>query len=235
MSVPNQKRIIIGERKKRDRENLYAMINLEALQEAMKNLKGSSLKLWLYCDKNQNKYEFDLSRVACQDWGIKKYSYYSGFADLVMKGYLVPIREGSNTYIFCETANSENKKIICSKYQIQNWEIQNDESENQIGQSEKEKRMSENLERNITNNIDSTKIIQDKTIVTEKATEAEIMILKDVIRTCTLGFFENSDVDNMRKLLQKYSSFTTPAEKIEHMSSNEKFALNCFHQNYCSQ
>lgn len=83
-------------------------MNLEALQKAMNTLKGSSLKMWLYLNKNQEKYTFELSRAACLEWGIKKDSYYDGFKELVEKGYLVQAREGSNYYIFYESPQSAN-------------------------------------------------------------------------------------------------------------------------------
>ena len=39
------------------------MNNLDALQMAMKTLNGSGLKLWLYLNKNQDGYRFELSRL----------------------------------------------------------------------------------------------------------------------------------------------------------------------------
>ena len=50
-------------------------MNLIALQQAMKDLKGSSFKLWTYFNKNQDNYRFELSQKACAEWGIKKDSY----------------------------------------------------------------------------------------------------------------------------------------------------------------
>ena len=74
----------------------------------MKTLKGSSLKMWLYFDKNQEKYAFELSRAACLEWGIKKDSYYDGIKELMEKGYLVQAREGNNLYTFYESPQSGN-------------------------------------------------------------------------------------------------------------------------------
>ena len=89
MSVPNQKIVEIGTRTARNGNNLYATMNLDALQQAMKTLKGSSLKMWLYFNKNQEHYAFELSRADCLEWGIKKDSYYDGIEELIEKGYLV--------------------------------------------------------------------------------------------------------------------------------------------------
>ena len=104
MSVQNQKIVQIARRTKRDKDNLYAMTNLEALQQAMSTLKGSGLKMWLYLNKNQDNYRFDLSRQACEEWGIKKDSYYDGIRNLIDYGYLRPLCAGSNIYIFFKTA-----------------------------------------------------------------------------------------------------------------------------------
>ena len=84
------------------------MYNQDALQQAMTKLKGSGLKMWLYINKNQDNYRFELSRKACEDWGIKKDSYYDGFNDLVKHGYLRLSKEGSNVYHFFENALAEN-------------------------------------------------------------------------------------------------------------------------------
>ena len=85
MSVPNQKTVKLAPRIKRDSKHLYCMANLEALQAAMSILNGSGLKLWLYLNKNQDGYRFELSRVDCANWGIKKDSYYSAVDELVNK------------------------------------------------------------------------------------------------------------------------------------------------------
>ena len=84
------------------------MYNQDALQQAMTKLKGSGLKMWLYLCKNQEKYQFELSRQACLEWGIKKDSYYDGFNDLVNNGYLRLSRPGSNVYHFFENASAGN-------------------------------------------------------------------------------------------------------------------------------
>lgn len=91
MSVANQKVVQIAPRVKRDSSHLFSMMNIDALQMAVQELKGSALKMWLYCNKNQDGYKFELSQKACHDWGIKKDSYYEGVRELMVKGYLLPI------------------------------------------------------------------------------------------------------------------------------------------------
>jgi hypothetical protein len=78
------------------------MFHLDALQRAMNTLKGETLKLWLYFVKNQDGYQFELSQKALAEWGLKKDAYYKAVNKLIEVGYLTPVREGSNIYIFSE-------------------------------------------------------------------------------------------------------------------------------------
>lgn len=64
----------------------------------MCNLKGETLKLWLYCNKNQDNYQFELSQKALQDWGLKKDAYQTAKKKLMELGYLVPTSEDSNDF-----------------------------------------------------------------------------------------------------------------------------------------
>lgn len=150
MSVPNQKIVQIAPRVKRDAKHLYATINIDALSSAVQDLKGSALKMWLYLNKNQENYKFELSQKACQLWGIKKDSYYDGVRELESKGYLIPIHEGSNIYKFYETPPSEKPKS--------EKPIFFSETENPL--TGFQNRPSEFPQRNNTNN---TRIIQNKT------------------------------------------------------------------------
>ena len=159
MSVPNQKIVQIGKRTVRDGKHLYATMNLEALQLAMKTLKGSSLKMWLYLNKNQEKYTFELSRAACLEWGIKKDSYYDGFKELMEKGYLIQAREGSNYYTFYESPQSINPNSAETKNYF--TEESTYPSVNQNYRYENPKEMAANQYRN---NIYNTDILQNNTL-----------------------------------------------------------------------
>ena len=121
------------------------MQNLIALQQAMKDLRGSSFKLWTYFNKNQDNYRFDLSQRACAEWGIKKDSYYKAVKDLIEKRYLVPLSQESNIFCFYELPLSENQQNFSPK--------QNTASEIQFVISETARR----------NNTDNTLIKQNKT------------------------------------------------------------------------
>lgn len=87
----------------RNKENLYAMMNVDALNEAMKNLKHAELRLWLYLNKNQNHYELDLSpaavRKAC---GLPESSCHRAVEGLIKAGYLALDDGATNTYTFHE-------------------------------------------------------------------------------------------------------------------------------------
>ena len=68
----------------------------------MRVLSGSGLKMWLYFNKNQDGFRFALSQKACEEWGIKKDSYYKGISELIDKGYLWKENEKGNSYYFFE-------------------------------------------------------------------------------------------------------------------------------------
>lgn len=149
MTFPNQRIVKIEPRIIRDSKHLFATINIDALSYAVTELNGSALKLWLYLNKNQENFKCELSQKACQQWGIKKDSYYNGFEELVKKGFLVQEVNGSNIYRFYENptlANSE-KPV---------WFSEKEETISEI-----QMKKSEIPQRNNTNN---TVIKQNKTI-----------------------------------------------------------------------
>lgn len=101
-TTPNQK-VVVVKKERCDKNNCYATINLEALQEAMVDLadKPTALKLWLYFAKNQNEHCFAFSPADCiQNWGFKKTTLYENFAVLEERGY-IKCKEG-NIYYFIE-------------------------------------------------------------------------------------------------------------------------------------
>lgn len=195
MSVANQKIIKLAPRTKRDKEHYYATMNLEALQAAMQTLNGSGLKLWLYLNKNQDGYRFELSRVDCAKWGIKKDSYYSAVEELINKGFLIQDHYGSNFFWFYETASSERAKSF---------------SEIPIEISENQKEKSEKPERNNTNN---TEIIKNITLDDDNADgvivdcgNAAIQSESDFDKRMAewFGTFKREKVCDSTDLLDKY-------------------------------
>ena len=146
MSVPNQDIVKVGKRPTYDEKHKFCRTHLDALQEAMNNLKGETLKLWLYLNKNQDDYQLELSQKACEAWGLKKDAYYTAKKKLIELGYLTPINEGSNIYIFSEKPKEENGLSEKPK----NF------SEKPKNFSEKPKDFSEKPQRNTTNTTNTT-------------------------------------------------------------------------------
>ena len=143
----------------------------------MNDLRGETIKLWLYLSKNQEDYRFELSPKDAAAWGLKKDSYYKAIDTLIEKGYLSPVSEGSNTFIFFEAGASEIQKQKEETKMVIS-EIQNISSEKQKAASEKQKAASELPERNIINN---TNILKENTTEKEKEkgiTEKSKMLLK---------------------------------------------------------
>lgn len=148
MSVPNQKIIKIEARPSYDVEHKFTRIHLDALQQAMINIKGESLKLWLYLYKNVDNYQLELSQKDCEAWGLKKDAYYTAVNKLIELRYLTPIQAGSNIYTFSEfpkekSVDSEKPKSL---------------SENQKSLSEKPKNLSEKPCRNTINTTNNTTV-----------------------------------------------------------------------------
>ena len=104
-TVPNQK-VVKVQKEECNANNLYAMYNQEALRRAMLDLKGETFKLWCYLGKNQNDYEFALSRVDALNWGLgSKSSYDRAVKELIEKRYLV--ETSPNHYDFFEIPREE--------------------------------------------------------------------------------------------------------------------------------
>lgn len=100
MSYPNQKKITI-DKMPCNSHNKYAVINQQAMQKAMCQLKTmGSIKLWLYLAKNQPDYKFDLSCAECGNWGIKPDAFHAAVNELINKGFL--IHDKANEYTFIE-------------------------------------------------------------------------------------------------------------------------------------
>ena len=93
--VPNQKEVVVN-KEKCNKENLYATINLAAMDKAAQDLDAGAFKLWTYFAKNQNGYKFALSSKAVErDFGIKIKQYNNAIKELTDKGYLIHIQGDS--------------------------------------------------------------------------------------------------------------------------------------------
>lgn len=124
MSVPNQK-IIQVQKAPCNKNNLYCTINLEALQQAMSELSGAGLALWLYLSKNQNGYSLELSPADATSWGIKKSSFYRAIDELTKLGYIRYLK--GNVFAFCENPSPKMELIKSQnetqKNQVPKWDL----------------------------------------------------------------------------------------------------------------
>lgn len=103
VSVPNQD-IVEVHKEPCDKNNLYALINIEAMCMASKDLTPAQFSVWLYFAKNQAGYTFAVSPAAAlNEMGIKKDTFQKAKQVLKEKGYLVENpAKGKNHWIFVE-------------------------------------------------------------------------------------------------------------------------------------
>lgn len=113
--VPNQRTITV-KKEQADKNHLYTINNLQALDEAVNVLQSKGgFKLYMYLAKNQNNYNFALSSADfCQWSGLAMTAYKTAFEELKEKGYLIP-KDKQNTretiYTFYEKARIENNNV----------------------------------------------------------------------------------------------------------------------------
>lgn len=108
-TVPNQKTVTTRSAK-HDKDNLYATINIKAMEIAMSLLKPNTFKVWCYMAKNQNNYTFALSCAdACAFCKMSKPTYLASIQELIDNGYLVNTH--GNSYDFYEMLPEE-KEVI---------------------------------------------------------------------------------------------------------------------------
>ena len=109
-TVENQK-TVTTKGAKHDKENIYAKLNIDAMQTAMMMLKPNTFKLWCYMAKNQNNYTFALSAVdACRFCNFSKNTYHTAVQELIEVGYLV--NTGANNYDFWEEIQEYDVPIV---------------------------------------------------------------------------------------------------------------------------
>lgn len=110
---PNQRSIRIN-KEASDSENLYTIINLNALNLAIGILSPNAFKLWVYLDKNRKGFTFALSRQNTMNTcSFSKGTYRKAFDELVAEAYLV--ETGKNQYDFYELPKSEDVLIRIRK------------------------------------------------------------------------------------------------------------------------
>ena len=98
---PKQRTITVN-KEPTDKNNLYTVNNLAAIDEAAKYLQTKAgFKLYYYIAKNQNKRYFALSSKDFCNWGgVGIAAYNSAFKELEEEGFLIPKEKGSTEYLF---------------------------------------------------------------------------------------------------------------------------------------
>ena len=106
-SYRNQ-RIITIQKATSDKNNLYAIFNLAATRQAMKNLSPTGFILFCYLNMNQRGFKLALSKKDFMDkTGISENTYLKIVHELIEKGYLVQNSEDASQYTFFEDANTK--------------------------------------------------------------------------------------------------------------------------------
>ena len=95
---PNQKIVTIN-KQPCDKNNKYALININALEKAACTLDAGAFKLWVYLSKNQNNYCFGLSNKAlAETFGMKIKQYNNAVSTLIKNNYLVETSKQEYTF-----------------------------------------------------------------------------------------------------------------------------------------
>ena len=133
----NQKRITVAAREKRDKTHPYGMYNIEALQQAMANIKTvGGIKIWCYINKNQDLFTFDLSRQELlNSWGLTRATYDSGIEELISLGYLTPIGDSDNVLLFHEVVCAENQHKTANSAENQHKTANSAENQHETANS----------------------------------------------------------------------------------------------------
>jgi hypothetical protein len=108
--VPNQREITVR-KQPTNKENLYTVNNLSALDEAVRRLQSKGgFKLYMYLAKNQDKYNFNLSSRDFLNWsGLGYAAYDTAFEELVNNGYLI-LKDGTKSvYTFFDKSQKEDE------------------------------------------------------------------------------------------------------------------------------
>ena len=111
-SVPNQ-RIITVQKAKTDRNNPYALFNLEAMRRACYTLESKAgFKMYVYCARHQDNYTFALSREDFMQYAnVAETAYKTAVKELIANGYLVKSKT-QGRYFFNEWGMTEEEKKI---------------------------------------------------------------------------------------------------------------------------
>ena len=124
------------------------MYNIDAFKNAVNSLSRQGILLWLIINQNQDGFVLELSQKACEEYSLKKDSYYKAVDELIKNNYLVQESFGSNRYVFYENGDGKAPKFFCeSNYNDSNVialsEKQNAGFDNSDSRSKKSNKPSE--------------------------------------------------------------------------------------------
>ena len=182
-TVPNQK-VVKVQKQVCNKANLYATINIEAMEAAAQELKAGAFKLWVYFAKNQNGYQFALSNKAVLDtFGIKKDQYDSAIKELLNKSYLV--ETGGNQYIFNEVVgknhNEENNVVGKNHNDVM---VKNHNAQQEKTITSCSKKPQEIIQDTTDNTIDNTQVqlFQPTAEITKLQSAPRVMTSQEALR-----------------------------------------------------
>ena len=107
-TVPNQKIITFAKKRPWDKDNPFARLHVDAMQNARKNLKAEAFVLWLAISSWDENSTLELScQYMMKYWGFAERSYHRARNELLEKGYLALSPTNKGMLIFYEdgTAN----------------------------------------------------------------------------------------------------------------------------------
>ena len=108
-TVPNQRKVYVHREKC---EKDFLQIKKENWYAANKDLEPYGLQVYLYIAGNRDGFCLELSQEAAErEAGIKKTSFHKYVTLMIAKGYLVPRKEGSNTYDFYEKPQKKKEPV----------------------------------------------------------------------------------------------------------------------------
>lgn len=121
----NQRTIIIKRDTDKTTRNYFKVSN-NSLYEAMSRLDAKGFVLWTYLASNANGYQLDLSSADfCKKSGLSDSSYRRAFKDLQDLGYLKPLKENEQLFLFSEMSDKEPDKIkVLSQDEIDEYVLQ---------------------------------------------------------------------------------------------------------------
>lgn len=187
MSVPNQLKVQIATRRpwgnKQDKKkDTFARIHIDAAKEARKLLKGETFAFWFALNSWADDSSFDLSFAYMRDhWNFSESTYKRAKKELMELGYLVPVKEGSNVYLFYEVP--KNFLLASGQNEPDSKDTREGQNEPTTVQNEPLKGQNEpqsvqNEQRNTTNTTDTTINTTDLAATPQKITLKEAKALE---------------------------------------------------------